>query len=97
MTIEWTTFDKAPETVNIELLQDFALHSSIAEGIDTSAHEYEWTVPENLDTSNNYAIRIGDGSCKFKIHDDFVIHLTNIEQTQTLLILTCLPSKAKVP
>ncbi|KAJ2957872.1 hypothetical protein NQZ79_g6452 [Umbelopsis isabellina] len=62
INIKWSSIEKAPETVNIELLENLILHSKIAEGVETAAHEYEWSVPEDLETSTNYAIRIGDGS-----------------------------------
>lgn len=65
MKIKWASIEQAPETVNIELLENLAVHSQIAQGVETSANGYEWNVPADLETSNNYAIRIGNGACEF--------------------------------
>lgn len=64
MVIEWATNPMAPETVDIELLQDFAIRDTIASRISSDSHKFNWVIPESLESSNNYAIRIGDSDCK---------------------------------
>lgn len=65
MIIEWNTNPKAPELVDIELLQDFALRKTIASHVKSGNRKYDWEIPETLESSGNYAIRIGNTDCKF--------------------------------
>ncbi|KAH8555963.1 hypothetical protein BGW37DRAFT_479260 [Umbelopsis sp. PMI_123] len=58
--IEWFTNPKAPESVDIELLQNFVVRETIASRIKSDSHRFNWAIPDSLDSSKNYAIRIGD-------------------------------------
>ncbi|CAO3676329.1 unnamed protein product [Umbelopsis vinacea] len=60
LIIEWNTNPKAPEFVDIELLQDFALRNTIASHVKSGNRKYDWEIPETLESSGNYAIRIGN-------------------------------------
>ena len=50
--------------VDIELLQNFKVRENIGK-VKSDSHRFNWAIPDNLDSSKLYAIRIGNSSCEW--------------------------------
>ncbi|KAG2174091.1 hypothetical protein INT44_000205 [Umbelopsis vinacea] len=61
LVIEWNTHPNAPELVDIELLQNFVVKNNIGK-VNSDTHRFNWAIPDNLSSSRNYAIRIGNST-----------------------------------
>ncbi|KAI8583340.1 hypothetical protein K450DRAFT_297133 [Umbelopsis ramanniana AG] len=61
LVIEWNSHPSAPEMVDIELLQNFVVKENIGK-VKSDSHRFNWAIPDNLNSSKNYAIRIGNST-----------------------------------
>jgi hypothetical protein len=50
--------------VDIELLQNSKVRETIGK-VKSDSHRFNWAIPDTLDSSKMYAIRIGNSTCKW--------------------------------
>lgn len=50
--------------VDIELLQNFKVRETIGK-VKSDSHRFNWAIPDDLESSKMYAIRIGNTTCEW--------------------------------